>query len=140
MLNDITTFYRCEFFKFIDSLISTFEEKSQSLTNVFQPFLKVIDPDTPGNLKDARKLVAANIALSLASKHSLFKIVSRVYQLFLTAATSVCTNERSFSALKRIKNHLRSTMGRARLNGCMLIAAERNLTYDISKEVGSGPF
>ena len=47
LLNDITTFYRCEFFKFLDSLISTLEEKSQSLTSVFQPFLKVIDPDTP---------------------------------------------------------------------------------------------
>ena len=58
VLNDITIFYRCEFFKFIDSLISTLEEKSQSLTNVFQAFLKVIDPDTPVNLEDARKLVA----------------------------------------------------------------------------------
>ena len=57
VLNDITLFYRCEFLKFIDSLISTLKEKSQSLTNVFQAFLKVIDPDTPGNLEDARKLV-----------------------------------------------------------------------------------
>ncbi|CAB4013726.1 acyl- synthetase short-chain family member 3, mitochondrial, partial, partial [Paramuricea clavata] len=176
LLNDITAFYRCEFFKFIDSLISTLGEKSQSLTNVFQPFLKVIDPDTPGSLDDARALVAAlpsvfsqdtfatlhnefkvfehlhqrvqgefhtddkqpcritraaNIALSLASKHGLFKLVSRVYQLFLTAAPSVCKNERSFSALRRIKNHLRSTMGTTRLNDCMLLAVERNLTHDI---------
>jgi hypothetical protein len=136
VLNDITAFYRCEFFKFIDSLISTLGEKSQSLTNVFQPFLKVIDPDTPGSLEDARALVAAlpsvfsqdtfatlhsefkvffehfhqkvqgvfhtddkqpcritraaNIALSLASKHGLFKLVSRVYQLFLTCSCAVC--------------------------------------------------
>jgi hypothetical protein len=54
VLNDITAFYKCEFFKFIDSLISTLGEKSQSLMNVFQPFLKVIDPDTPGSLEDVR--------------------------------------------------------------------------------------
>ena len=178
VLNDIMTYYKCEFFKFIDSLISTLEEKSQSLKNVFQTFLKVIDPDTPGNLEDARTFVstlpsvfsqdtfatlhnefkvffeyldhqrvqgefltdekqpcritkAANVALTLASKHSLFKIVSRVYQLFLTALPSVCTNKRSFSALKRIKNHLRSTMGTTRLNDCMLLAVERTSTYDI---------
>ena len=43
----------------IDSLISTLEDKSQSLTNVFQPLLKAIDPEMPGNMEDVAKLVTA---------------------------------------------------------------------------------
>ena len=178
VLGDITYFYRCEFFRFIDSLISTLGEKYQSPANVFQPFLKVIDPKVPGNLKDIKTLVAslpsvfssdasttlynefkvffqyldeqrnrgnfdegghdegeiskaANIALELARQHGLFKYVSRVYQLFLTTAPSVCKNERTFSALKRVKNYLRSTMSGARLDACILLATERDLAYQL---------
>ncbi|XP_028413676.1 uncharacterized protein LOC114536533 [Dendronephthya gigantea] len=150
---DITSFNRCEFFKFLDFLISTLREKYQSLASVFQPFLKVMDPKGPGNMEDVKMLAAslpsvfpsdvsatlynefkvffqhidelrkcgdfddigrqhseiskaADIALELARQHGLFKYVSRVYQLFLTAAPSVCKNERTFSALKRVKNYL----------------------------------
>jgi hypothetical protein len=78
VLNDITAFYRCEFFKLIDPLISTLGEKFQSLTNVFQTFLKVIDPDTPSSLEDARALVAALPSVfsqdTFATLHSDFKV------------------------------------------------------------------
>ena len=151
----------------------------------FEPFLNVIDPDKPGNLDDAKKLVAtfpnvfppdagaaihnefkvffeyflrespesaekvsiqeaqnssendvsiskaASIALKTSRQHGLFRMVAKVYQLFLTAAPSVCKNERSFSALKRVKNFLRSTMSGDRLNDCMLLAVERDLTDKI---------
>ena len=179
VLSNISSYYRCEFFKFLDSVITILREKSQSLKDVFEPFLKVVDPEKPGGLEDTKRLVvafpsvfssdtsaavhnefkiffeyllrersqeakdsleepqntskisttkAANIALTLARKHGLFITVARVYQLFLTAAPSVCKNERSFSALKRVKNHLRSTMSGARVNDCMLLAVERDLT------------
>lgn len=181
VLSNISSYYRCEFFKFLDSVIGILGEKSQSLKDVFEPFLKVIDPEKPGNLEDTKRMVAnfpsvfssdtsaaihnefqiffeyllressqvaeervlkepqdtselsttkaANIALRLARTHGLFKTVARVYQVFLTAAPSVCKNEqRSFSALKRVKNYLRSTMSGARLNDCMLLAVERDLT------------
>ena len=166
----------------MDALISTLDEKSQSLKNVFEPLLNVIDPDKPGKLDDAKKLVAtfpsvfpsdtaaaihnefkvffeyflreraeyaekvsmqearnsskndvsmtkaASVALKASRMHSLFKTVAKVYQIFLTAAPSVCKNERSFSALKRVKNYLHSTMSADRLNDCMLLAVERDLT------------
>ena len=178
-MSNISSYYRCEFFKFLDSVIAILGEKSQSLKDAFEPFLKVVGPEKPGGLEDTKRLVvafpsvfssdtsaavhnefkiffeyllrersqeakdsleehqntskisttkAANIALTLARKHGLFITVARVYQLFLTAAPSVCKNERSFSALKRVKNHLRSTMSGARLNDCMLLAVERDLT------------
>ena len=177
LLNSITSYYRSEFYKFMDAVISTLDEKFQSLKDVFEPFLNVIDPDN-----DAKKLVAtfpsvfspdaaaaihnefkvffeyffresdksaenvsvqeaqnssennvpitkvASIALTTSRKHGLFKTVAKVYQLFLTAAPSVCKNERSFSSLKRVKNYLRSTMSGDRLNDSMLLAVERDLT------------
>ena len=161
------------------------DEKSQSLKDVFEPLLNVIDPDKPGKLDDAKKLVAtfpsvfpsdtaaaihnefkvffeyslrgraeyaekvsvqeaqnssendvsitkaASVALKASRMHGLFKKVAKVYQLFLTAAPSVCKNERSFSALKRVKNYFRSTMSADRLNDCMLLVVERDLTEKI---------
>ena len=148
-LGNLKSFYRCEFFKFIDFLISTLGEKYQSLASVFQPFLKVIDPKTPSNMVDTTTLVhhcplyshrasrqpftinskssfsismnkealeefdkggkphseiseAANVALKLTRQHGLFKYVSRVYQLCLTAAPSVCKNE-NFQRVKKSK-------------------------------------
>ena len=58
VLGNLKSFYRCEFFKFIDSLISTLREKYQSLASVLQPFLKVIDSKAPGNIDDITTLVA----------------------------------------------------------------------------------
>ena len=177
-LGNLKSFYRCEFFMFIDSLISTLGEKYQSLASVFQPFLKVIDPKTPSNMVDITTLVAslpsvfpssisaslynefkvffqyldeqrspeefdqggephseiseaANVALKLTRQHGLFKYVSRVYQLFLTAAPPVCKNERTFSALKRVKNYLRSSMTGRRLQASILLSMERDLTYQL---------
>ena len=74
---------------------------------------------------------AANVALKLTRQHGLFKYVLRVYQLFLTAAPSVCKNERTFSALKRVKNYLRSSMTGRRLQACILLSMERDLTYQL---------
>ena len=129
-LGNLKSFYRCEFFRFIDFLISTLGEKYQSLASVFQPFLKVIDPKTPSNMVDTTTLVAslpsvfpssisaeefdkggephseiseaASVALKLTRQHGLLKYVSRVYQLFLTAAPYVCKNE-NFQRVKKSK-------------------------------------
>ena len=74
---------------------------------------------------------AASIALKASRMHGLFKTVAKVYQLFLTATPSVCKNERSFSALKIVKNYLRSTTSADHLNYCMLLAVERDFTEKI---------
>lgn len=44
--------------------------------------------------------------------------------LCIIPATS-CTSERSFSALRRLKTYLRSTMGQSRLNSLAVISIER---------------
>lgn len=57
----------------------------------------------------------------------------RFLTLVLTIPGSSCSNERSFSVLRRIKNYLRSTMAQDRLNHVAIIHAYPNLvdTLDI---------
>ena len=59
---------------------------------------------------------AADIAMNANKKYGLYPAVSKAYKLLLTAAPSVCKDERSFSKLKFVKSSLRSSMGNARLN------------------------
>ncbi|CAB4022482.1 sulfhydryl oxidase 1-like [Paramuricea clavata] len=56
--------------------------------------------------------IAANIALKVAKKHGLFKLASKFYKLFLTAAhaVGVVKNERSFSLLKIVKSYSRNNI------------------------------
>ena len=44
---------------------------------------------------------------------------------------SNCSGERSFSALKRVKNHLRSSMGQKRLNSLALLCIENDILQKI---------
>ena len=54
-------------------------------------------------------------------------------QIFATIPVTTATGERSFSALKYIKNYLRSTMGEQRLNGLahMYINRDIDIDYDL---------
>uniref|UniRef100_A0A673B287 TTF-type domain-containing protein n=1 Tax=Sphaeramia orbicularis TaxID=375764 RepID=A0A673B287_9TELE len=53
-----------------------------------------------------------------------FSEVCTALLLFLTLPVTVATSERSFSKLKLIKNHLRSTMGQERLSGLAILSIE----------------
>lgn len=185
-LASIPTFYRTEFFKLIDQLCTTLMEKGNSLKDTFQPFLKVLHPESPGTVEDMRTLVAmfplvlsqdssaaihselavffeyatkehkreqdkrqsegleakpmtytiaANIALQTARNHGLYRLAAKVYKLFLTAAPAVVTNERSFSLLKIVKSYSRNKISEERLNDCMILAAEKDITdaVDVNK-------
>ncbi|CAB4027836.1 52 kDa repressor of the inhibitor of the kinase-like [Paramuricea clavata] len=143
-------------------------EKQIGLKETFNPFLKVLHPETPGTkpmkqlhselsvffkyaLKEHRRMeeerqsqgleakpmsctIAANIALKVAKKHGLFKLASKLYKLFLTAAPAVVKNEKSFSLLKIVKIYLRNKTSGKRLNNCMILAAEKNITdvFDVT--------
>ena len=74
---------------------------------------------------------AGYLALELARHHSLFKTTAKLYQLFLSAAPSVCKNERRFSALRLVKSYLPSTMSADRLDDCMELASEKDLVDSI---------
>jgi hypothetical protein len=50
--------------------------------------------------------------------------LSKVYRLILTLPATSCSCERSFSALKFVKNRLRTTMNQERLADLLVIAVE----------------
>ncbi|XP_014880151.1 zinc finger MYM-type protein 1-like [Poecilia latipinna] len=56
--------------------------------------------------------------------HSIKREVCTALILFLTLPVSVASSEHSFSKLKTIKNHLRSTMGQERLSGLAILSIE----------------
>jgi hypothetical protein len=57
--------------------------------------------------------------------------IAVLYKLVLTMPVTSSSNERCFSALKFVKNKLRTTMNQNRLEDLMIIAAEAERTNDI---------
>lgn len=57
-----------------------------------------------------------------------------VLRLFLTMAISVATCERSFSKLKLMKNHLRSSMSQVRLSNLAILSIEQTITDKLDFE------
>lgn len=55
-----------------------------------------------------------------------FPNVETILKIFLTLPVSNASGERSFSALKRVKNYLRSTLSQVRLNNLAILYIECN--------------
>lgn len=72
-------------------------------------------------------------ALCVAVDLGTYPAVAVMLQIFATIPVTTATGERSFSALKYIKNYLRSTMGEQRLNGLahMFINRDIDIDYDL---------
>ena len=69
-------------------------------------------------------------SLSL-SQRELLDMVCRTFQLLIVMPATNCTSERSFSALRRIKSYLRSTMSQARLNHLMVLHYHQDMTDNL---------
>ncbi|CAK8695124.1 unnamed protein product [Clavelina lepadiformis] len=63
-----------------------------------------------------------------------FPNVSVVFKLYLCLMISNCSGERSFSALKRVKNHLRSSMRQKRLNSLAILCIENDILQKIDTD------
>ena len=72
-------------------------------------------------------MVAGEIAEELVSKEAkhLMPNLFKVVKILATMPISSCEAERSFSALKRIKNHMRTTMGQDRVSALNVLAMHR---------------
>ena len=64
----------------------------------------------------------------------LFSEVFRLLQIFYTLPVTTSTAERTFSALRRLKTYLRSTMSQARLNHTMLLYIHKERTDQIDEK------
>ena len=66
-----------------------------------------------------------------AALRSHFSEVILVLKLILVLPATNATSDRSFSAMKRIKSYLRSTMGQERLNNLMVLHVHKELVDKI---------
>ena len=57
--------------------------------------------------------------------------VHKLLKIYLTIPVTTSSAERSFSALKRIKDYLRNSMTQERLNHCMLLHMHREKTDNL---------
>ena len=55
-------------------------------------------------------------------------------KLVLTLPITTAMVERSFSAMKYIKNEMRNRMGDQWMNGCLVVYIERDVAYNIDNE------
>lgn len=68
-----------------------------------------------------------------ATNKQLYPDVFMVLSILLTMPASSASAERSFSAMRRIKNFLRATMGDVRLSGLALLHLHRQMDIDVDK-------
>nr|CAH7751726.1 unnamed protein product [Callosobruchus chinensis] len=60
--------------------------------------------------------------------------IIKLWKIIMTIPVSTCTAERSFSALRRIKTYLRSTMTQQRLNDHMIVHVNQKIADDLDVE------
>ena len=63
-----------------------------------------------------------------SSTRTLFSEVVTLMQLVLVLPATNASSERSFSAMRRVKNYLRSTMGQQRFNHLMILHVHKAIT------------
>ena len=73
-----------------------------------------------------------DVFLELTPLRAAFPNLLKAIQIALTISVSTAQCERSFSALKRIKTYLRSTMTEQRLTDLAILAIEKELTSELS--------
>jgi hypothetical protein len=73
-------------------------------------------------------LSAVDVYCRLLEMSAAFPDLLACYQVALTLPVASASAERSFSTLRRIKTHLRSTMADDRLSNLAVIAVEREIS------------
>ena len=72
--------------------------------------------------------------LSLTNK-DLYPSIYAILSILVTMPSSSATAERLFSAMKRIQNYLRSTMGDDRLSSLALLHVHREIEIDVERVI-----
>ncbi len=82
------------------------------------------------NGKDLNEVI--HVLRELSPLATAFPVLVKSIQIALTIAVSTAHCERSFSALKRIKSYLRSTMTQQRLVDLAILSIEKELSKNLS--------
>ncbi|XP_028412053.1 zinc finger MYM-type protein 1-like [Dendronephthya gigantea] len=104
-------------------LVSDFYSIDSELLGSEKNVYENIDADNP----DPERKNAAEIVRKMFENgvHEVLPVAYKVFSILATIPATSCSAERSFSALRRLKTYLRSTMGQKRLNSIALINIER---------------
>lgn len=117
--------------EFLDSSLlapmATFYGINTALLNSECILAKRTLEDTRENLESVMDVFKALVPLKSA-----FPTLVKLLQIVLTLVVSTATCERSFSALKRIKTYLRTTMSEQRLTDIALLSMETDLASDLA--------
>ena len=85
--------------------------------------------------------VIKSVLQSLApAQRGMLDVVCSAFCILLVIPATNCTSERSFSALRRIKSYLRSTMSQERLNHLMLLYYHQDLTDSLDMRLVANEF
>ncbi|KAF0688469.1 zinc finger MYM-type protein 1-like, partial [Aphis craccivora] len=87
--------------------------------------LKKMKKIVPGTAQDLLTFIKVNNLIEL------YPYVDIALKMLLCTPSSNCSAERSFSALKRVKNYLQSTIGMERLNSLAMLNIESKLTNEL---------
>ena len=94
-----------------------------------------------GNVAEEERPDNVLSAMSEAETMGTFPCMKKLLHIYATLHVTTATNERCFSALKYLKNYLRSTMSQHRLNGLALLYLNRDIALnydDVLEEFGRG--
>lgn len=75
-----------------------------------------------------------------SAQRSLLSEVCTILQLILIMPATNSTSERSFSALRRVKTYLRSTMSQQRLNSLMVLHVHKDITDTLDSQAVATDF
>jgi hAT family C-terminal dimerisation region len=121
---------------FSDELLDCLAEKYQTLLNVNKELLhsqiivaKNMFQQTPDSTMEMYK--------QLSTMHCAFPDLLVLFKLALTVPVASASAERSFSAMRRIKSHLRASMSEMRTSDLSLISVEREVSDSIMKNPSS---
>jgi hypothetical protein len=133
-------------FAFLSDLNLSADQYLQYSQRLMAEYPEDLDMNLCGELKQFHCYVRAKFQdgekkLSLAELHQIlvndgiqnaFLNVEIALRIFLTLMITNCTAERSFSQLKRLKNHLRTTLGQDKLESLSLLCIEADILRKIS--------
>lgn len=111
------------YLKYPDDISDTISSQLISFRNCFRTKLNAVH-----SILELSEFILVQNYSSCCS----FNEILTACNIFLTIPVSVATSERSFSKLKIIKNHLRSTMGQQRLSALSIISIENKVARTLN--------
>lgn len=91
----------------------------------FKNYIEVLNEDVPRTAMEMCKMIREKDLTQI------FPYVDIALRIFLCTPCTNCSAERSFSALKRIKTYLRSSIAQDRLDSLAVLCIESDLTISI---------